>query len=129
MSGIGALLIWQSNFSPKSLSNSIHNIVEALLGERKMEITKVYRLGKKKEAVEGNEERPRLMLVGLRTREEVDMLISKRFNLPRVGFHNIYITRDLSPDVRTEQKRLREELAEKGKEGFRIFRGKVIPRE
>ena len=96
-------------------SDSFLNIVEALLGKgRKMETTKIYRLGKKKEIREGEEQqKPRLMLVGLKTREEVDSLISRRFNLPHVGFSNIYITRDLSPQKREEQKRLREELSKR----------------
>lgn len=112
-------------------SDSFQNIVEALLGgDRRMETTKTYRLGKKKEIREGEEQqKPRLMLVGLKTREEVDSLISRRFNLPHVGFSNIYITRDLSPEEREEQKRLREELSKKGKDAYRIFRGKVVPRQ
>ena len=70
------------------------------------------------------------MLVGVKTTEEVDTLISKRlFNLPHVGLSNIYVTRDLSPEETEEQKKLREELSKKGKDTYRIYRGKVVPRQ
>lgn len=112
--------------------DSFENIVKALLGEHKsMEIDKIYRLGKKKEVQEGQEgePRPRLMLVGLKRREEVEVLMKERWNLNKVGFSNIYITRDLTMDEREQQKKLREEWARKGKDTHRIFRGRVIPRE
>ena len=69
------------------------------------------------------------MLVGLKKKEDVDMLIKERWNLSKVGFSNIYITRDLTPEQREEQKKLREELASKGKDTHRIFRGRVVPRK
>ena len=112
--------------------NSFQNMVEALLGENvTMEIGKIYRIGKKKEVAEGHEgePKPRLMLVGLKRKEDVDVLMKERWNLKKVGFSNIYITRDLSPEQREEQKRLRDELVSKGKDTHRIFRGKVVPRK
>ena len=93
-----------------------------------MEIASIYRLGKKKE-VEKGESKPRLMLVSLRTSAEVEALMSRRWNLTKVGYSNIYLTRDLPADEREVQRKLRQELAEKGKESHRIFRGKVVPRQ
>ena len=112
--------------------NSFQNIVEALLGEdMKMETDKIYRLGKKREVddVQHGELKPRLMLVGLKRKEDVEVLMKERWSLSKVGFSNIYITRDLSPEQREQQRKLREELASKGKDTHKIFRGKVIPRK
>ena len=111
--------------------DSFENIVCALFGEEKtMEIDKIYRLGKKRDvgAHDESEPKPRLMLVGLKKREDVDMLMSRRWELRNVGFSNIYLTRDMSPEVRKEQRKLREELKEKGQSTHRIFRGKVVLR-
>ena len=112
--------------------NSFQNIVEALLGERhSVEMDKVYRLGRKKEVGEGEEgePKPRLMLVGLKKKEDVERLMKERWHLNKVGFSNIYITRDLSPDEREQQRKLREEWAKKGKDTHRIFQGRVVPRK
>lgn len=112
-------------------SDSFYNIVQALGGDaRGMEMDNIYRLGKKKEVVEGSKEKskPRLMLVRLKKKEDVEMLISKRWELSKAGFSNIYLTRDLPLEERELQRKLREELAEKGKDTHRIFRGKVVPK-
>ena len=110
--------------------NSFHNIVEALSGERhSIEMDKVYRLGKRKEEGEEGEPKPRLMLVGLKRKEDVEWLMKEKWHLNKVGFSNIYITRDLSPDEREQQKRLREEWAKKGKDTHKIFQGRVVPRK
>ena len=108
-------------------SDSFQNITHALLGEDvNIKTEKIYRLGKKKE--DDSNSKPRLMLVRLKKKEDVEVLMRKRWDLPKVGFNNIYLTRDLPPEERELQRKLREELKEKGKETHRIFRGKVIPR-
>lgn len=112
---------------------SFQNVVAALCGEdAQIEIDRVVRLGKKPEPSENPQAtapKPRLMLIKMKQKECVDMLIKKRLNLKDVGFANIYITRDLPPEEREIQRKLRQELAEKGKETHKIFRGKVVPRE
>ena len=111
-------------------TNSFRNIVHALFGEdTSMEVEKVYRLGKKIETTEeGGDTKPRLMLVRLKKKEEVDALLKKRWDLSKVGFSNIYLTQDLTPEEREVQRKLRDELREKGRETHRIFRGRVVPR-
>lgn len=86
---------------------------------------KIIRLGKKREE-EGA--KPRLMLVKLKDKEDVEKLFGERFKLKDAGFQNIYITKDLEPEERERQKKLREEWIAKGKDSHRIFRGKVVPR-
>lgn len=121
-------------------ADSFQNVVEALIGEgSNMEVEKIYRLGKRREPREGDdrpgqgqeqgqEQKPRLMLIKLKKKEDVDLLMRKRWELRNVGFENIYLTRDLSPAEREAQRKLREELIEKGKNTHKIFRGKVVPR-
>ncbi|XP_043225276.1 putative histone deacetylase complex subunit cti6 [Amphibalanus amphitrite] len=109
---------------------SFSNIKEALLGEGNMEVDKIYRLGKKRESENGEEEpKPRLMLVRLKKKEHVEALMSKRWDLRKTTFDNVYLTRDLTPEEREVQKKLREELIAKGRETHRVFRGKVVPRQ
>lgn len=111
---------------------SFQNIVTALLGEEEltnMEAVGVIRLGKKVEGSTGDNVKPRLMLVKLKEKEKVDKLIKQRTRLRDVGFSNVYLTRDLAPDERQEQKKLREELHRKGKNEYTIFRGQVVRRE
>ena len=111
--------------------DSFNNIVHSLLGENtNLQVEKVFRIGKKKEREEGQSEpKPRLMLVCLKKKEEVEDLLRKRWNLKEVGFNNVYLTRDLPQEERIAQQKLRKELAEKGRETHRIFRGKVVPRQ
>lgn len=100
-------------------------IASALLGEGEaVSVDQVIRLGKKNESG-----KPRLMLVRVKDRNVVEQLYKKRFRLKDEGFQNTYLTRDLTPEEREVQKKLREELARKGKETHKIFRGAVIPRE
>ena len=106
---------------------SFQNIVSALVGNATgIEVEKVYRLGKKRE---GPDAIPRLMMVELKKKDDVDQLIKKRTGLRDLGFPNIYLTRNLSPDERAKEKALREELHKKGKDTHYLFRGKVIPRK
>ena len=65
----------------------------------------------------------------LKLKENVDELFKRRMKLKDVGFVNIYISRDLPREERELQKKLRMELAEKGKETHVIFRGRVVPRQ
>ena len=92
----------------------------------------MFRLGKKQQASEdpqAAEPKPRLILVKLKNKDHVEMLMKRRLNLKERGYPNVYITKDLPPEEREVQKKLRKELAEKGKETHRIFQGKVIRRE
>ena len=114
-------------------TESFFNVADALLGDVVgIEIESVFRLGKKPEAPgDGNQElnsKPRLMMVKLKSKSTVDELIKKRTHLKDVGFPNVYVTRDLSPEERAVQRVLREELNQKGRDTHVIFRGKVIPR-
>ena len=117
-------------------SDSFDNIVHALLGEEKEIVTeKVYRLGKNPTtarhsgASHADDSKPRLLMVKLSKKEDVEELLRNRWSLSKVGFPNIYLTRDLMPEEREAQRKLREELRQKGKEHYRIFRGKIVPRE
>ena len=102
-------------------------------GPADMDVKKIFRLGKKREIGnqgenEVSEPKPRLMMVTLNSKEYVSELMKNRWSLKDEGFPNIYLTRDLPPEERELQKNLRKELAAKGKESHRIFRGKVIPK-
>lgn len=113
-------------------SEVFEKVVEALLGKNaKVEITQVFRLGKKQSSGEQGTTsggKPRLMMLKLKEKEQVDNLIKRRTYLKEAGFPNVYLTRDLTPEEREIQRTLREELKQKGKETHRIFRGKVVPR-
>ena len=114
-------------------TESFYNVADALLGDvGGIEIESVYRLGKKPEAPgDANRElnsKSRLMLVKLKSKSTVDEIIKRRTNLKDVGFPNVYVTRDMSPEERDVQRKLREELNAKGRDTHVIFRGKVIPR-
>ena len=74
------------------------------------------------------EQKPRLMMINLKDGGQVNELIKRRTQLKEVGYQNVYLTRDLSPDERVAQRKLREELRQKGKETHIIFRGRVVPR-
>lgn len=101
-------------------------VAKALYGDGNgIETEKIIRLGKKNE----DTTRPRLMLVKLRDKRDVEKLFRKRFELKDAGFPNTYITKDLEPEEREKQKKLREEWIAKGKDSHRIFRGQVVPRK
>lgn len=105
---------------------AVQTIASALLGVGNvLKIERIVRLGKRKEDTDA---RPRLLLVTLDGTDQVDLMYHKRFGLKEAGFANTYITKDLPPAEREEQRRLREELASRGKEHYCIFRGAVIPR-
>ena len=72
--------------------------------------------------------RPRIMLLKLNSSDHVDLLYRRRFNLKSKGYTNIYITRDLPLQEREAQRKLREELQQKGKDTH-IFRGRVVERK
>ena len=111
--------------------DSFQNVVEALLGEGStMEVENVIRLGRRQQ--DGNtmeDQKPRLMLIKLRDRRDVEELMKNRWSLKDRGFENIYLTRDLPPEEREARRKLRQELTEKGKETHMIFQGKVVPRQ
>ena len=72
--------------------------------------------------------RPRLLLVKFEKKEDADMLFKNRFGLKDKGYPNTYINRDMSLEERLRQKKLGEELIQKGKDMHKISRGKVIPK-
>ena len=118
--------------------DSFSNIVHALLGEgNDIEVSKTYRLGKRQESKNrpGDDigdrgiSKPRLLLVKLKRKEDAEHLLRLRWYLKDVGFPNIYMTRDLPPEEREVQRKLREELKMKGKDTHRIFRGQVVPKD
>ena len=106
-------------------------IAEAL-GATDIELHKLVRLRRKMEEKEADgqkgKQRPKIMLLKLGSSEQADMIFRRRFNLKSKGFVNTYITRDLPPKEREEQRKLRAELQEKGKATHVIFRGKVVER-
>ena len=105
-------------------------VVSSLIGDQEdVKVEKIFRLGKRETAHESQATKPRLMLIKLKEKGHVDMLIRRRIHLKEVGFPNVYLTRDLPPEEREVQKKLREELKNKGKETHKIFRGKVVPRQ
>ena len=105
-------------------------IAFALYGDTKgFEVEQIFRLGKKSDSSNiGSEPKSRLTLVKLKSKESVDLMIKRRTKLKDVGFPNIYITRDLTPEERIKQKCLREELRQKGRDTHVIFWGQVIPK-
>ena len=110
-------------------------IAEAL-GVKEVEVRKLVRLRRKVvtgEKESGKEEKdkqkPNIILVKLTSSDHASLLYNRRFNLKSKGFPNIYITKDLPPQERQEQRRLREELRQKGRETHVIYRGKVVERK
>ena len=92
-------------------------------------VENAFRLGKKV----ANEEhviasKPRLLLVKLQSKDQVEKLLEERFKLKENGFPNIYITRDLPLEERERQRKLRAELQQKGRDTHKIVRGKVVPK-
>ena len=128
-----------ANIRQRYDENSFVNIVHALLGEdRDVEITQTYRIGKRLESKSrssddskgrGEVSKPRLLLVKLKRKEDVEHLLRLRWYLKDAGFPNIYMTRDLPPEEREVQRKLRDELKRKGKDSHRIFRGQVVPKD
>ena len=102
-------------------------ILSALLGEHSpVKAERLTRLGKPRE---GPGAKPRLLLVTLQSTDQVEQVYQKRFGLKEAGLTNIYVTKDLPPVEREAQRKLRQELAAKGRDKYCIFRGSVILRE
>ena len=91
-----------------------------------MKAERLIRLGKPREEP-GT--KPRLLLVTLQSTDQVEQVYQKRFGLKEAGLTNIYVTKDLPPVEREAQRKLRQELAAKGRDKYCIFRGSVILRE
>ena len=113
-------------------TNNFKGVTTALVGDVKVEIAQVFRLGKKQETQgapgSNAKQKPRLIMIKLKDRDVVNQLIKRRTQLKEVGYPNVYLTKDLSPEEREVQKKLREELLQKGKVTHTIFRGKVVPK-
>ena len=108
----------------------VKDIARALYGENaQCDIQNAFRLGKKSVA-DGNivSRKPRLLLVKLESKEQVEKLLKERFSLKDKGYPNIYITRDLPLEEREKQRKLRAELQQKGRDTHKIVRGKVVPK-
>ena len=109
------------------------NVVTSLVGnQEKVEVVQIFRLGKKQEeegATARPSPRPRLMLIKVKDKQHVNMLMKRRTQLKDVGFPDVYLTKDLTPEEREVQRKLRQEWEAKGKQTHKIFRGKVVPRE
>ena len=102
-------------------------MTSALLGEQSnIKVERIVRLGRR---VDGPDIKPRLLLVTLKDTDQVEKMYHNRFGLKEVGLSNIYITKDLPPAEREAQRKLRQELADKGRDKYCIFRGSVILRE
>ena len=56
-------------------------------------------------------------------------LMKLRHFLKNSGFANIYKSRDLPPEEREIQRKLREELKVKGRTTHCLFRGRVVPKD
>ena len=104
---------------------SFQNVVAPLFEEEgeatSMDAVSVIRLGKKQEGLESTKHR--LMMIKLKDRETVDKLMARRTWLHKVGFSNIYLTRDLPMEERLEQKKQREELREELKRKGPVMTG------
>ena len=115
--------------------DSFYNIAYALMGSKadRVEVETTIRLGKQKEPSPGDQNKPapkaRLMLIKLKCKEDVNVLLRCRTKLKDLGFPNVYLTKDLSPEERENQKRLRMELDRVGRDRYRIFRGEIVPRK
>lgn len=112
-------------------TSKVKDITNVLCGANvHCSVEKVLRLRKKVDAENENivDRRPRLLLVKFQTKEDADMLYKSRFNLKDKGYPNTYITRDLSLEERERQKKLRQELVQKGKDSHKISGGKVVPK-
>ena len=108
----------------------VMKVAEAL-GIEDMGIVKVIRLNRKRQPGQAKNEskKPRMLLVRLKTEEEAERLYNRRYNLRQYSdFDNVFISRDLCPEQRREQRKFREELKEKGTDGYKIFRGRVVAR-
>ncbi|XP_043199198.1 uncharacterized protein LOC122368937 [Amphibalanus amphitrite] len=81
------------------------------------------------ESRENKQNKPRIMLLKLGTKEEAEVLYKRRFDLKRKGIENTYISRDLDPEQREKQRKLREEWNKKGRETHVIYHGKVVERK
>ena len=105
--------------------------VAEVLGIEDMGIVKVIRLNRKRQPGQANNEskNPRMILVKLKTEEKAEQLYNRRYNLRQHSdFDNVFISQDLCPEERRQQRQLREELKEKGTERYKIFRGRVVAR-
>ena len=98
--------------------------IAAALGAEELQVENIIRLNRKQDS---GSKKTRLMLVKMKKADDADLLFRRRFNL-KASFENIYITKDMPPEERLRQRKLREELKEKGKDTHTIFRGKVVPR-
>ena len=108
----------------------VREVANALGINQDLNIVKIFRLNRKHQPGQENEKKnARILLIKFKSEDESELLYNRRFNLRQYSdFDNIFISRDLSPEQRLHQRKLREELKEKGKEKYQIFRGKVVAR-
>ena len=108
----------------------IKQITEGICGkDNDLKVEKAIRLqGREGNGSEGMS-RPRLLLVRFQKKEHAELVLSNQFGLREAGFKNMYINKDLTKEQRENERKLREELKEKGRDTHMIFRGRVVPRE
>ena len=110
--------------------SKIKEIAQALgIDRNQCNIQNAFRLGKKavsEDHVVTN--KPRLLLVKLETKDQLETPMKERFTLKERGYPNIYVTKDLPLEERERQRKLRAELQEKGKDTHKIVRGRIVPK-
>ena len=110
----------------------VKEMTEAICGKDSgVKVEKVFRLQGNSSAVISSKRltRPRLLLVRFEKKEHAELVLKRRFGLRDAGFPNKYINKDLPREQREAERKLRQELKEKGKDAFKIFRGRVVPRD
>ena len=110
----------------------VKEMIDAICGKDSgVKVEKVFRLQANSSAVNPSERqtRPRLLLVRFEKKEHADLVLKRRFGLREAGFPNKYINKDLPREQREAVRKLRQELKENGKDAFKIFRGRVVPRD
>ena len=103
------------------------DMIENGLDVEQVEIQSIVRLGKK---IEGKSRLTKVTLDSVKSKRELLNNAKKLRNSEKWG--RVYITPDLSPHEREENKKLREELRKRrneGESGLVIRRGKIIQQE
>ena len=117
-------------------------VITEALGLTEVEVKSIVRLGRKmgrpettstEENSQGEQQKqdakPRIMLIKLSSKDQVETMYKRRFDLKSKGIENTYITKDLDPEERAKQRKLREEWHQKGRETHVIYRGRVVERK
>ena len=107
----------------------IKKITDGICGkDNDIKVEKVIRLQGRDQKGSDEVTRPRLLLVRFEKKEHAELVLNNRFGMREAGFKNMYINKDLSKEQRENERKLRKELKEKGRDTHMIFRGRVVPR-